>query len=50
MPATYTHATTEVLRNPLLSNGSVNMPLQQQLLLETVFSTRSVQSGYKEQY
>jgi hypothetical protein len=44
-----------VLCNPFLGNGSVNtFPLQRithttiELLLETVFSTRSVQSGYKE--
>jgi hypothetical protein len=38
-----------VLCNPFLGNRLVNTPLQQQLLLETVFSTWSVQSGYEEE-
>jgi hypothetical protein len=43
-----------VLCNPFLGNELVNMfpqqqiQTQQQLLLEIVFSTRSAQSGYKE--
>jgi hypothetical protein len=34
---------------PVLSNGSVKTPLQKYLLLETLFSILSVQSGYKEE-
>jgi hypothetical protein len=38
------------LCNIFLSNGSVNTPTTIGVLLETVFSIRSVQSGCKEQF
>jgi hypothetical protein len=38
------------LWNPFLSNGSVNTPTKIGTLFENVFSTRSVQSGYKEEF
>jgi hypothetical protein len=40
---------TTGLCNPFLSNSSVNMPTIG-ILLETVFSIRSVQSSYKEEF
>jgi hypothetical protein len=36
--------------NPFLSKGSVNTPTSIEILLETVFCIRSVQSGYKEEF
>jgi hypothetical protein len=38
-----------VLRNPFLSNESVNMPTTIGVLLDTVFCIRSVSSGYEEE-
>jgi hypothetical protein len=35
-------------KEPLLCNGAVNARTTIELLLETVFSTRSFQKGYKE--
>jgi hypothetical protein len=43
-----TNATIEEL--PFLSNGSINTPTTIGILLETVFSVESVQSGYKEEF
>jgi hypothetical protein len=40
---------TTGLCKPFLNKGSVNMPTIR-VLLETVFSIRSVQSGYKEEF
>jgi hypothetical protein len=34
---------------PFLYNGKVNTPLQQEVLLEMMFSIRSLRSGYKEE-
>jgi hypothetical protein len=41
---------TTGLCNPFLSSGSVNTPTTIGVLLETVFSFRYVQSGYKEKF
>jgi hypothetical protein len=41
---------TAGLSNPFLSNGSVNTPTTIEVLLETVFSIRSLESGYKEEF
>jgi hypothetical protein len=38
------------LCNPFLSNGSVNTPIKIGVLLETVFSIRSMRSGYAEEF
>jgi hypothetical protein len=43
-----THATIEEL--PFLCNGEVNTPAKIGVLLETVFSIRSMHSGYKEEF
>jgi hypothetical protein len=48
MPATYTQATG--LCNMFLSNGSVRTPTTIGVLLKTVFSTRVVQNGFKEEF
>jgi hypothetical protein len=41
---------TTGLCNPFISNGSINTPTIIGVLSETVFSIRSVQSGYKEEF
>jgi hypothetical protein len=40
----------EMISEMLLANGSVNTPTTIGVLWETVFSIRSVHSGYKEQF
>jgi hypothetical protein len=39
------HATIKEVQ--FLSNGEINTPLQQEILLGTMLSIRSMQSGYK---
>jgi hypothetical protein len=41
---------TRGLCSPFISNGSVNTPTTIGVLLETVFSIRSMQNGYKEEF
>jgi hypothetical protein len=44
------HILAETISDLLLGNGSVNTPTTIRRFLETVFSIRSVQSGYKEEF
>jgi hypothetical protein len=47
--ATEMKAQATIKELQLVRNGEVNTPLQQEVLLGTMFSVRPMQSGYEEQ-